>query len=551
MPLSGDRSLYAPVRHTSARNALLQSSATGHSLAGSVPPSVDEALRSSSKSLDPVSLGSMGARFGRDFSNVRVHTGEKAAKSARDVNARAYTVGRDIVFGEGEHRPESIRGRRLMAHELAHTVQQDSAALSGGARTGRASTSGSQISQPGDSSEKEADRIARTEASGWPGRDATGQEIVKSKSPLMIQRDEAKPGEAASTKVAAKEIVPFPEKSRVVISRAISDEMLKMIKGFASDSPEAATGINALNAIEGKVATVKTSNDDLLELVIPSLSLPPEGDSPARTLSNLTLSLERQEDGTFDLQLIAEEEGRTRRLYVYGGIEAKRSKGGKVILSPGGHIPAEATISRGKGSDELRLGAIVDVPVFGKKEIEALKLTRLPDVPPGTADEKKAVEKITAKSAEERKERTQQVALGAGVQFSPKAHPVLSASWRINMTPVAKLGSLAQVPLRVQIDYAPSESVLASVTSGASSSLSSIKVPVNVRINLGLGGGALQETSAAGGRQMLPAFGPTVGGAIGFERGRFRTEIEYQHLFNLVGSGRDVNTVVLGAGLTF
>jgi hypothetical protein len=546
MPLSGDRSLYAPVRHTSVRTGPLQSSAPGHSLAGSVPPSVDEALRSSSKSLDPVSLGSMGARFGRDFSNVRVHTGEKAAKSARDVNARAYTVGRDIVFGEGEHRPESIQGRRLMAHELAHTAQQDSAAHSGWART-----SGSQISQPGDSSEKEADRIARPEAAGWPGRDATGQDIVKSKSPLMIQRDKAKPGEAASTKVAAKEIVPFPEKSRVVISRAISDEMLKMIKGFASDSPEAATGFNALNAIEGKVATVKTSNDDLLELVIPSLSLPPEGDSPARTLSNLTLSLERQEDGTFDLQLIAEEEGRTRRLYVYGGIEAKRSTGGKVILSPGGHIPAEATISRGKGSDELRLGAIVDIPVFGKKEIEALKLTRLPDVPPGTADEKKAVEKITAKSAEERKERTKQVALGAGVQFSPKASPVLSASWRINMTPVAKLGSLAQVPLRVQVDYAPSESILASVTSGASSSLSSIKVPVNVRIDLGLGGGALQETSAAGGKQMLPAFGPTVGGAIGFERGRFRTEIEYQHLFNLVGSGKDVNTVVLGAGLTF
>ena len=68
----------------------------------------------------------MEPRFGQDFSGVRVHTGSNAAESARAVNARAYTVGRDVVFGAGEYAPGSSEGRRLVAHELIHTIQQSS-----------------------------------------------------------------------------------------------------------------------------------------------------------------------------------------------------------------------------------------------------------------------------------------------------------------------------------------------------------------------------------------------------------------------------------------
>ncbi len=63
-----------------------------------------------------------------DFSQVRIHTGAQAEESARAVNARAYTVGRDVVFGAGEYRPETFEGRRLVAHELVHVVQQESGA---------------------------------------------------------------------------------------------------------------------------------------------------------------------------------------------------------------------------------------------------------------------------------------------------------------------------------------------------------------------------------------------------------------------------------------
>jgi Domain of unknown function (DUF4157) len=70
-------------------------------------------------------------RFGHDFSRVRVHADSDAADGARAVRARAYTVGRDIVFGSGEYAPATIGGKRLLAHELTHVVQQESASAAG------------------------------------------------------------------------------------------------------------------------------------------------------------------------------------------------------------------------------------------------------------------------------------------------------------------------------------------------------------------------------------------------------------------------------------
>lgn len=66
----------------------------------------------------------MEPRLGHDFSGVRVHADGQAAASARSLGARAYTVGADIAFGRGEYAPETTEGRRLLAHELTHVVQQ-------------------------------------------------------------------------------------------------------------------------------------------------------------------------------------------------------------------------------------------------------------------------------------------------------------------------------------------------------------------------------------------------------------------------------------------
>ncbi|MGQ9677140.1 MAG: eCIS core domain-containing protein [Chloroflexota bacterium] len=94
----------------------------------------------------------MESRFGHDFGDVRVHTGSKAAESAEAINARAYTAGRDIVFGAGQYAPTTAEGQRLLAHELVHTVQQSSGEMT--------LAEGRVISDPSDSYEREADRVA-------------------------------------------------------------------------------------------------------------------------------------------------------------------------------------------------------------------------------------------------------------------------------------------------------------------------------------------------------------------------------------------------------
>lgn len=92
------------------------------------PPIVQEALDSPGHPLDAETRAIMEPRFGHDFSRVKVHTDAKGAESARAVDALAYTVGRDVVFGAGRYAPGTQEGRRLLAHELAHMVQQEHAA---------------------------------------------------------------------------------------------------------------------------------------------------------------------------------------------------------------------------------------------------------------------------------------------------------------------------------------------------------------------------------------------------------------------------------------
>lgn len=74
--------------------------------------------------LNPNTKEFMESRFGHDFSKVRIHTAEAAARTAESINARAYTIGNNIFFGEGQYRPHTRIGRWLLSHELAHVVQQ-------------------------------------------------------------------------------------------------------------------------------------------------------------------------------------------------------------------------------------------------------------------------------------------------------------------------------------------------------------------------------------------------------------------------------------------
>ena len=111
-----------------------------------VPPLVQEVLSESGQPLDTETHAFMEVRFGHQFDNVRVHSNAKAAESAHAVNALAYTVGQNVVFGSGQFSPATNSGQRLLAHELTHTIQQTNEAKSRGSSPGLL--------------EKEADRAA-------------------------------------------------------------------------------------------------------------------------------------------------------------------------------------------------------------------------------------------------------------------------------------------------------------------------------------------------------------------------------------------------------
>ncbi|WP_457580085.1 eCIS core domain-containing protein [Ensifer canadensis] len=130
------------------KRKLQRKSAWGRSVS-EAPPIVDEVLRSSGDPLDDRTRASMEARFGHDFSGVRVHTGDMAARSATMLDAHAYTTGDNIVFASGRYAPETNDGKRLLGHELTHVIQQ--------ARN-------SSSSEP--DAEREADRAGTSVAAG-------------------------------------------------------------------------------------------------------------------------------------------------------------------------------------------------------------------------------------------------------------------------------------------------------------------------------------------------------------------------------------------------
>ena len=106
------------------RAGKIQRAAINATPVNQAPPIVHDVLRSSGQLLDNGTRALMEPRFGHDFSQVRVHTDNHAAESAWAVNALAYTVGNNVVFGAGQYEPQTTEGRRLIAHELTHVVQQ-------------------------------------------------------------------------------------------------------------------------------------------------------------------------------------------------------------------------------------------------------------------------------------------------------------------------------------------------------------------------------------------------------------------------------------------
>ena len=124
------------------------------------PSLVHDVLSSPGQPLDAATRAFFEPRFGHDFSQVRVHADEKAAQSARAIGALAYTVGQQMVLSQREYRPATEEGAALLAHELAHTIQQ------AGSLPGQDGERLPRITQRHDPSELEADHAAQAVMDG-------------------------------------------------------------------------------------------------------------------------------------------------------------------------------------------------------------------------------------------------------------------------------------------------------------------------------------------------------------------------------------------------
>jgi hypothetical protein len=161
---------------------------------------VHDVVASRGTPLDPGTRFDMESAVGHDFGDVEVHTDAQAAASARAVQAHAYTVGSHIVFGEGRYHPETDEGRRTLAHELTHVVQQRE-----GPVDGTRAPAGNRVSDPSDRFEREADNVADRVMSGdgGPGSDMppAGSRAV----PIQLEADLAPGIELPVQRQAAEE----------------------------------------------------------------------------------------------------------------------------------------------------------------------------------------------------------------------------------------------------------------------------------------------------------------------------------------------------------
>lgn len=179
--------------------------------ANGVADGAEDAVAATSSSSGSPLPGTLMRKYesslGADLSGVRVHDGEASAAANDAVGARAYTVGNDIHFGAGQYDPHSAAGEHLIAHEVAHTVQQSG----GGARTQFKLA----VSSPGDAYEHEADRAADAMVAGQPASVGGSSSIIHRKEdggPVAFKGYDIPIVEVSSPKV---ELGPFKGKTKI------------------------------------------------------------------------------------------------------------------------------------------------------------------------------------------------------------------------------------------------------------------------------------------------------------------------------------------------
>jgi hypothetical protein len=221
-----------------------------------VPPIVHQVLGASGVPLASDVRADMEARFGHEFADVRVHTDAAAQSSARAVAARAYTVGRDIVFAAGEYAPSTFLGRHLLAHELAHVIQQRTAAVSSAALA---------VAPAHDPTETDAERAAEAATV-----DGVLARVAASSTTRRLSRRQAVRPPVVRPPVVEPRVEPR-EGEREPFGRE------RHLERYREPRP----GDNSLEAVLQRMANERRRRHDLMEAQRPRVTLARGGSPPS------------------------------------------------------------------------------------------------------------------------------------------------------------------------------------------------------------------------------------------------------------------------------
>ncbi len=257
----------------SCENETLRRRATGSAAPEiPVPDSVRQVLRSPGEPLDSATRDFMASRFGHAFAGVRIHADAAAARSAESVGALAYTVGRHIAFARDQFVPRSASGRELLAHELAHTLQQPRMPDLERLRIGAAEAA----------EEKAADRAADIALAG------RGSLEPPAAAPALLRR---KPDKAGGADAGVVKVVP--DKSSGKLRVILVDANGRILAGLAEITPPRG---EALDAAKISALTMQAEQDQFPSVTIMT---PAKYSATINPAQDVTVAEDPGEEGAF------------------------------------------------------------------------------------------------------------------------------------------------------------------------------------------------------------------------------------------------------------
>lgn len=535
------------------------------------PQIVSDVVSETGRPLEPPVRSFMEPRFGQDFSHVQIHTGSRAAESARAVNATAYTVGRHVVFGEGAYRPETDAGRRLIAHELTHVGQQGAA----GASLQRNPDEEAAGNPPMDleamfeALEKENKKPIgpkrRERLREWVAEyeKKTGRKVdldimrgvltrwlmhgslPEIKTAAEVEAEKHKPP------VPCNEIIPYKVGEKLLVTHLLDKilpaDRIDILKKIASEKEKEN---EARKAEEGKkteekkesslediirahpsavfdlimskdvpksaTAVITESGPEMVKATVAVPGIPAKGDLPAYEAFTATMSLEFDTfmKRGYELKFTRETAGGQSTAFSMQGLQISRSDEG-IQVGVGKDEYFKVRIVKGKDGN-LNL-QVFEIHALAKSLLgidDPLTLVNVAPTGEQPAEVKKTEEGVRSKYQAPPKMDRPEIVGGTGFQWTDRPEALLSLGWRFTFSP--GLGIL-QVPLMFQVDYAPRADVFGGIYTGTEFTIPG-KTPVTLSVIGGARAGSMETQGPKGepdGR--IPVGGPVWGIGAGIQ----------------------------------